>query len=227
MEKFLKIWNSLITGCLFHFKQCIRRKLLNLHLITVYNKSVTTMFLVKLVFSLVYVKPTDVVYGYSDVVLTYLESKKDVDEDIEENYASLLEFTNYIDTTWVGKVQTRTGVRTPLYAVELWNKYAEVLEGLPVTKNQCESFDAKWNATLSKKPKLWEILAGFQRQESFAETMLREDSLATNVPNADLNKQRKKNLLSCQADSKKMVESYENMPLGIYMNNIVRFFKDD
>ena len=57
--------------------------------------------------------------------------------------------------------------------------------------------------------------------------MLREDSLATNVPNADLNKQRKKNLLSCQADLKKMVESYDNMPLGIYMNNIVRFFKDD
>ena len=57
--------------------------------------------------------------------------------------------------------------------------------------------------------------------------MLREDSLATNVPNADLNKQRKKNLLSCQADLNKMVESYDNMPLGIYINNIVRFFKDD
>ena len=57
--------------------------------------------------------------------------------------------------------------------------------------------------------------------------MLREDSLATNVPNADLNKQRKKNLLSCQADLNKMVESYDNMPLGVYMNNIVRFFKDD
>ena len=68
------------------------------------------MFLAKLVFSLVYVKPTNVGYGYSDVILSYLESKKDDDEDIEEKYASLLELTNYIETTWVGKVQTRTGV---------------------------------------------------------------------------------------------------------------------
>ena len=76
---------------------------------------------------------------------------------------------------------------------------------------------------------LWQTLRGQRLPETgvIAETMLREDSLATNVPNADLNKQRKKNLLSCQADLKKMVESYDNMPLGVYMNNIVRFFKDD
>ena len=100
MEKFLKIWNSSVSG-----KLCLSM---------------------------------DVGYGYSDVVLTYLESKKDVDEDIEENLIFKI-FTNYIETTWVGKMQTRTGARTPLYAVDLWNKYAEVLEGLPVTNNQCES----------------------------------------------------------------------------------------
>ena len=79
MEKFLKIWNSSVSG-----KLCVGMESAR--------------------------KPADVGYGYSDVVFTYLESKKDVDEDIEENYASLLEFTNYIETTWVGKVQTRTGV---------------------------------------------------------------------------------------------------------------------
>ena len=64
----------------------------------------------------------------------------------------------------------------------------------------------------------------FQRQEvptteASAETMLGWAIL----PNADVNKQRKQRHLVSEADLRKMFESYENIPLGVYMNNIVRF----
>ena len=214
-----------ITGCLFHFKQCIRRKIQSLGLLVAYNKSLGIQFLIKLVFSLVYVKPEDVGHGLTEVFLAYLESQKD-HEEFEEVYELLLELINYLEVTWIGKLMRGDTRAPPMYAVLLWNKYNEVLTGLPLTNNQVESHNAKWNATLAKKPTLWDVLDGFQRQEASAETILREDSLATNVVNTDRNKQRNQKHMNYQADLRKMVESYNNMPLGIYMNNIVRFFND-
>ena len=81
----------------------------------------SNQFLVKLVYSLVYVKPDNVGLGLSEVITAYLETRKE-DEDVEEAYESLMEFLNYLEVTWVGK-QLRGDQRTSsMYPVLLWNK---------------------------------------------------------------------------------------------------------
>ena len=180
----------------------------------------SNQFLVKLVYSLVYVKPDNVGLGLSEVITAYLETRKE-DEDVEEAYESLMEFLNYLEVTWVGK-QLRGDHRTPpMHPVLLWNTYKEVLNSLPVTNNQVDSHNAIWNSTLSRHPNLWDILDRFQRLQASAETMLREDSLATNVPN--VNKQKKQLPLVFKADLRKMIDLWKYAS----RNNIVRLFGDN
>ena len=80
-----------------------------------------------------------------------------------------------------------------------------------------------WNSTL---PNVWEVIEGFQRQKACAGVMLREDSLATNVANTDESKERNQQQRVYREDLKRMVQNYNNVPITVYCNNIVRFFKD-
>ena len=144
----LEFPHATLTGCLFHFGQCIYRKVQELGLQQRYRDDDEFALIIKKFQGLAFVPADDVIAVYDELV-------NSLDEDLANEV--LERFLIYFETTWIGP-EHRGRRRRPLFDIKLWNVRGRVEDDLPRTNNSVEgwhrAFDQRINVTHPSKSKL-------------------------------------------------------------------------
>lgn len=120
-----------VIGCMFHFGQCIWRKIQELRLQKKYNNDSEFALQTRMLFALAYVPCKDVIASYENLINSAYYQEN------EETYALLLE---YIEEVWVGKESRGNQRKSPKFSIELWNHYQSVINDAPRTNNAVEGW---------------------------------------------------------------------------------------
>jgi len=121
-----------ITGCYFHFKQALLRKLKKVELYGLLeeNREFDTLF--NMLGSLAMVPPEEVERLFDAVSRRLEDLEVYVTEEFYE--AKIDEYLEYFEKTWVRKARNKA----PRFQVHMWNQYQNALEMGPRTNNACE-----------------------------------------------------------------------------------------
>ena len=191
-----------ITGCFFHLKQSIYRQAVDKGLRQRYIDDENIRLHIKILGSLAFVPPQDVINTFEDLV----EADTFPDE-VEGLY-------DYFENTYIGRRQRR-GRRAPRFGLELWNQHNRLQEGLPRTNNLLEGWHAGIQASLlGKNPTVWRFLNFLQHEESFQQGII--DSV---VAGHDSRKEKKED----KARTKRiitLVQRYPNTPRAEFLRGV-------
>lgn len=125
------------SGCFFHFKQCIYRRIQAIpELLRMYTTDETFALQLNCLGALAFVPPEDVVVAYEELVNS---------EFYVDHAEQLLDILEYMDKTWIGRLMRGGRRRQALYPIEIWNQHQNVEMNLHKTNNFVES----WNNTFN------------------------------------------------------------------------------
>jgi hypothetical protein len=120
-----------ISGCMFHFGQCIWRRLQADGLSSQYNSNPDFSILVRRLLALAFVPETEVIGAYE--MLTDLPEYRQLDTVID-----------YFEDNFIGRA--RRGRRNaPRFPISMWNLYERVLTKLPRSNNAVEGWHHAFN----------------------------------------------------------------------------------
>lgn len=143
------------TGCYFHFRQAIYKKIQQFGLSDNYSSDESFALELRKLSALAFVPPDDVIAAYDYLLSTFF-----FNEEIIEPILS------YFEKTWVGQKHTGNRRRQPLFPITLWNQQANVLNGLSKTNNVVESWHNSFNQILgSSHPSIWKLMQDHQKQQ--------------------------------------------------------------
>lgn len=126
-----------ISGCLFHFGQCIWRHVQKYGLQSLYNEDVEFSLNVRLLMALAFVPEADVIIAFEELIACKYY------DDHEELLADLL---GYFESNWVGVLKTNRRHRTqPKFKLEMWNYYETVMNDDIRTNNLVEGWHSSFN----------------------------------------------------------------------------------
>ncbi|CAF3479708.1 unnamed protein product [Adineta steineri] len=114
-----------ISGCLFHFGQCIWHEVQPCGLQKKYNEDKFFLLSVKTLTAIAFL-PID------DIVNTFELLEKEFHDDTND-------LLQYFEKTWIG--ERSIGYKKPRFNNELWNMYDRIVSDLPRTNNTVEG----WN----------------------------------------------------------------------------------
>ena len=164
-----------------------------------------------------------------------LDNAQEADEDAEyEDEESLDEvkvyntnlkrYLTYIEGTYIGARNERRPElprRKPRIAIELWNKHDDLLDGLEVTNNMCESFNSVSKAGLPMNPSIWVVLEKLQKEESLVRLKVSSINPAANVSDHQERDRRRR------AKREKLVQiisSYKSSDINTFMSRVAAFY---
>ena len=193
-----------INGCLFHFGQCIWRKIQSDGLVNWYTESLENALLIKSLQALAFVPVPDV----SDAFHRFVCS---IDEETDEMISSIL---TYFEATWIGIVQ-RGRRRRPAFPQELWNVHDRVLDNLPRTNNSVEgwhrAFDLRVRIT---HPTLCRLVDRLRKEQADNELVIEHVKAGVALP------QTKKKYEQVNARLKNIVSNYHVTPILDYLKGV-------
>jgi hypothetical protein len=156
---------NIISGCEFHWKSCLRKRISADGLLVYYNSNVKMQQLVRYIWALACIPRTEIVRAWETVILVEL---KDVLNDMEVDFSKELEsFIKYVDSTWIGERNPRTMLRKkPAYSHDQWNKYEELIAGESRTNNTTEGYNNSFSTSLPAGATEWSLTDRFKIEES-------------------------------------------------------------
>ena len=164
-----------------------------------------------------------------------LDNAQEADEDAEyEDEESLDEvkvyntnlkrYLTYIEGTYIGARNERRPElprRKSRIAIELWNKHDDLLDGLKVPNNMCESFNSVSKAGLPMNPSIWVVLEKLQKEESLVRLKVSSINPAANVSDHQERDRRRR------AKREKLVQiisSYKSSDINTFMSRVAAFY---
>jgi hypothetical protein len=174
-----------ISGCEFHWKSCLWKRIAADGLMMVYNNSIKMKQLVRYIWSLAYLPNTEIIRAWESILVKVKDVLYDMEENIfnntDENFSKELEsFIKYMDSTWIGERNPRTMLwKKPAYPHEQWSKYEELLGGESRTNNITEGYNNGFSIFLPSRATEWTLIERFKVEESMAKTTLHQLLLAT------------------------------------------------
>jgi len=120
-----------------------------------------------------------VISVYENIVLEFLEKfKKEEPEAYADNAQEIQTYIGYVENSWLGVAFGSTiRRRQPIFPLTGWIHYEDVLAGDSITNNSCEGYHSGWTGSLSQRPTLYTVIEAFIQKDSWAEQILREDSV--------------------------------------------------
>ena len=152
----------------------------------------------------------------------FIELKKAFKDDEEAVDAWL----GYFERTYVGALNTRTGVRkAPMFAHSLWSKYEVILEDEALTSNAAEGFNAALAMSLPRNCSIWTIVKQLRTEENLnirkvMDAALGPQNNAATNPNTSRNCARSER----REELRYLVGSFNNVSLKVYVTSLVDFF---
>ncbi len=158
--------NSELSGCFFHLRQAVIRKIQELGLKRRYNEDLEFSELVKCLTSLAFVPPEDVETVFDDLSEAFPE---------DELSDSLL---TYFKSTYIQGAVIRRRQRGPLFPVELWTHYNDAIHGREKTTNACEGWHNSLRSLfLASHPSLWTLLRGLKKDSAIQRLVVANDNV--------------------------------------------------
>ena len=145
---------SEILCCDTHFKRALRKNLSKHHLLSAYNSDAGLQQFVRYFWALSLLPVEDIRDVWKNFVLPYADVFDDVEWDNVEP-ADLENYFGYLENTWIGGVNQRTGkdVR-PKFQHDLWNKNKAILDDADLTTNSSEGYNNQIKIAVPKEASL-------------------------------------------------------------------------
>lgn len=202
--------DAILTGCFFHFGQCIWRRLQQFSdLQKQYKENADFAFKITKLIALSFVPPEDVVDAFVILSAEAFYSSSD----------NLVEFMDYFEETWIGQ-QRRNRRMEPFFAIKLWNCFHRVAEGIAKTNNALEGWHHGFHHMLGgDHPTVWRLIDGLKKQQSLNELRITQYQSGQAPPPS-----RKRYRYSAEK-LRRVVESYGNMSIIDYLGGIANNLK--
>ena len=110
-------------GCIFHFCQCIYRKVCEYGLKLHYDTDIQFALNIRMLSVLAFLPPNKVVEGF-DMLIDY--------NIIPHEAENVLD---YFEDTWIGRPDRQGRLRAPKFHINIWSCYERVEKDLPKTNN--------------------------------------------------------------------------------------------
>jgi hypothetical protein len=186
--------SSKISGCTFHVRQAIWRKLQEMDLIPFFHRDADFQELVYIVYVFSFVPMDKIVDYYEEVILQRIEDKTslEADEDGDVVVEVLAEtagcFVAYLDHTWIGRKAARSGRRgCSLIAHDLWNQFetlamsSEEDEAFCLTNNSLERYNRTLKKLVGSHPNVWLFIQSLIGQEVDARRVLMHNATGMDI----------------------------------------------
>ena len=212
-----------LTGCYFHFKQAVYRNLQQKGLESLHNQNPSFQYLVSLLYGLAMVPANKIPEYYDTVVQDYLESQEEKPE-FQDHQEEISAFLSYFERTWLGVIAGRNRTRrAPLISIGLWSKHEAVVGGYKLTNNTCEGANSAWAATIGPHPTLSLVVDKFISSETWAQKVLREESLAVGRQDQS-NSTRSLAATHQRKDLQALCTDFPNVEPNVYMDTLINFY---
>jgi MULE transposase-like protein/FLYWCH-type zinc finger protein len=155
-------------ACFFHYAQCLFRNIQQHE--KVYERYSTIpefAFELRKLVALAFIPPQDVIATFDQLM----------DQDFfQENEEILLDFIQYFERVWIGKLNRRRTARlAPTYPIGLWNCFQSILDNLPKTNNTCEGFNhALSNLIGASHPTIYKLIDGLKSEQALTELKMNQ-----------------------------------------------------
>jgi hypothetical protein len=201
----------------------LRRQLGSRGLLSYFNKDGEFQLWINMMLSLAFVPVAEVSKVYEDVILEYLDQHIQEWESAAERIGK---FKQYFEDTYIGKAVSKEAGKVkergpPLFSLDCWNKYEDVIKGNALTNNFSEGFNSSWNRSLEKNASIWAVISGFKREESLATNKMCEAGRGLAANDRPAKKARK-----CfrEAELLALCVNYNSLPKGHYLRQVAKFF---
>lgn len=189
-------------GCLFHFGQCIWRKVQEFGLQKKYQEDKSFHLSVKKLVALAFVPVSDVYKAYDLIA-----------DEFDDDADKLLD---YFEATWIGQPKKRgTGRKKPEFPLELWNVYDRVCTNLPRSNNSIEG----WHQAFAKRvaivhPSINKLADKIRREQSKFEVDIEQ------IRQGHEPKPKKAMYRKLDERLKRLVDDYPNVDLGEFLRSV-------
>jgi hypothetical protein len=174
-----------------------------------------------------FVPPIFVEEAFETVVQSYLESCKE-EEGFLHFTEELEDLQSYFERTYIGVVGGRQRTRRqPIFSIETWNKYQDIVDDVEITNNKMEGFNSGWASSMSRQPSLYTVLEGFLLKDIGAKSTIDEDVVAVGGNNMQHNRSRHQLAIQRRQDLKALCTSFHSLQLPDYMEHLIKFFDGD
>ena len=192
-----------ITGCMFHFGQCVWRKLQAEGFSERYRNEPDFALLVKRLLALAFVPPQDVIDLFEHLI-----------ED--PAYRDIEAICDYMEDNFIGRL--RRGRRgPPRFSLQLWSQFSRVIDNLPRSNNAIEGWHNAFNNVVGFAHPTTTKLARKLQQEQHSTQLLRRQLELGTTPG-----KKKKTYIRVNEALHTMVTDYNNRDPITYLGDIAR-----
>ncbi|CAF3778779.1 unnamed protein product [Rotaria socialis] len=123
--------NVLGSGCYFHLRQSIHRKLQALGHQNKYENDPEFSHNIHKIAALAFLKPDDVAKGFEDLSM-----------NLDDEYQTVL---HYFEETYIGRVRANHTRRKPMFTIGFWSMFHRTTQSLK-TNNSAEAYHRRINS---------------------------------------------------------------------------------
>jgi hypothetical protein len=183
--------NAAVSGCFFHFSQCIYRKVQYSGLQSEYHNTDFNMF-IQMLAALAFVPVNRVADSFD----TLLEGHAPV---------TAQPIIDYFEDNFIGRLTRRNVRRAPLFPMDVWNISGRVDDALPRTNNSVEGWHRAFQSSLScAHPSLWKFIDQLKKEEALQHFNIIQVRSGASVPG-------RKKYRCCQGRIRNIVQRYATM----------------
>lgn len=204
-----KISECTILGCNFHFKKNIFKNVGTKGCLPLFHDSESFQIGLDLIYQLCMVPAEDIVMAFENVILPFFE------ENYAEEDEEVQDFLQYVERTYIGKLNPRTLKRTaPPFPHSMVSIHERIKLDMDTTNNAVENWNGRWNRTVGTNHNLWRIINAFKQEDALAR-QLHQDLVGGRLQ--ERNPGRKERMTSRQKELKRSIESYAKENLKEFM----------
>jgi hypothetical protein len=197
----------IIRGCFFHFSQCLWRKIQQCPEVReLYIEEAQFALYLRRFAALAFVHSLDVIMKYEELMECPF---------IIQHANILEEFNSYFEDTWIGRPRLNGTRRPPLFPINVWSCYENVLYDLGKTNNTCEAWHRAFSSFISgSHPTIYSFIKKLQIEQGRHEFRI-EGYLAGATPPP-----MKKTYRDSAKKIKTIVLQYFTTPTLLYLRGI-------
>ena len=219
-----------ILCCDTHFKRALRTNLQKHHLLAASNTDTRLQQFVRYIWALSLVPVEDILAVWTGFVCKHIPEVED-DEWPNVEPGDLDDFAGYVENTYVGPLNKRTGKRqNPKFRHQLWNKNEAILNGEDLTTNSSEGYNLQLKMSIPKNANLWKLIHSFIKEDSLISLKLRDHALEANTSSSSGGTSpttaREAARLRRKQELQNLVSKYNTMSIKSWMKMVVSFYTE-
>jgi hypothetical protein len=214
-----------VYGCDAHFKRALRTHLTSekYQLGLLYNTNTEFQTLIRYIWALSFVPEDHVVAVWEGFIGERFFKLKDKFLEQEEQVENYL---NYVEKTWIGETNARTGVRKPpTFPHKLWNKHEAVMKRAFMTTNCAEGYNGSLTGSVPINCKIWTVVAQLATKESHAARRVRDSLLGPQACEATRNTARNLTRDRRHEELYNIVSTYGRVDIPTFMNTLIAYYQ--